>query len=110
MTKDSILPTRTLLRRVVTGLHLAESVLATAAQGPRELALLHGSLSRHNGVGDIGTVDTGTIGKARRKLLARASFSSDNLGGSLGALDDFAKRVISKQDKYRTEKRISKRT
>lgn len=98
MTNDPILPTRTLLRRIVTGLHLAESVFAAAAQWPRKLALLHCSLSRHNGVGNIGTVDTSTIGKARRKLLARPSFSSNNLGGSLGALDDFAKRVISNQD------------
>jgi hypothetical protein len=97
MTNYPILPTRTLLRSIVAGLHLAESILAAAAKRACKLALLHCSLSGHDGIGHVGTVNTGTVGKARRKLLARAGFGSHDFSGSLGALDDFARRVISKR-------------
>lgn len=84
------LPTRCLLRRILPGLHLAEAVLTAGAQRSGKATLLHSSLSRNNGVAHLGAVDTGTVGQTRRQHLARTSFGSNNFGGGLDTLGDFA--------------------
>lgn len=88
------LATRCFLRRVLPGLHLAKTVLATGTQRSGKTTLLHGSLSRDNGIADLSTVDTGTIGQTRRELLAHACVGSNNFGRCLDTLDDLAVKAL----------------
>jgi hypothetical protein len=90
------LAARCSLSRILSGLHLAESVLAAGTQRSREPALLHARLARDHGVTDLGTVDTGTVGQARRQHLAGAGFGSNDFGGGGGAFGEFSRYLSAR--------------
>lgn len=60
------LPARCLACSSLSGLHLAEPILATGTQRTGVLILSHGDLARDHSVANVGTVDTSTVHKARR--------------------------------------------
>jgi hypothetical protein len=90
------LAARRSLRRILAGLHLAESVLAAGTERPCEPALLYACLAWDNGVADLSTIDAGTVGQARRQHLAGTGFGSNDLGRGGGALSEFSRYLSAR--------------